>query len=446
MLLEFILFIIILCIIYYLKYEKIEDFTSSPDKYRKCEIHFKKGDMDSRMPYIKHFEKIVEKNNKELDLFENAKSSYNLYMNSKTNKTSLESERDKISKQIKEKEEELEIAKNNIFKSGFVWKYVSGYPNDNKNYFNNKQVLASDKTTSISSLNFIFNGRRLSRYNYGVEIVGYFKPKESTNYRFMLSSDDMSYLWIDNVMRINNGGRHGNRIRESNDIYMEKGKYYKMQIHFGQAGGGSNLSFKYVKSKDLERGRQNRIKQRENRVRRFRSIWARWLYRRTRNNQRTNNYKEYIIDGNGLFYHKDDTNVIKITDELTELKKQRLDKQGEIDRNDINSLYRTYNNKKNEYEKYTKKVFNISTDNTDKEIVKDKYDLLMGDLKNIDKDADLDISDYKELNYDSKFDTVLPNRYADERISSWQPCFILDNKNNIIDKIHLTQEKILSNI
>ena len=70
----------------------------------------------------------------------------------------------------------------------------------------------------------------------------------------------------------------------------------------------------------------------------------------------------------------------------------------------------------------------------------------MGDLKNIDKDADLDISDYKELNYDSKFDTVLPKRYADERISSWQPCFILDNKNNIIDKIHLTQEKILSNI
>lgn len=418
----------------------------SPNRYRKCEIAFKKGDIDSRRPYIKHFEGIVNRSNKELDLFETAKSSYNLYLNSKSNEKVLESERDEISRQIRAKEDELRRARGNVFRSGFKWRYVSGYPNDNKHFFKNRQVLASGTTTSIPSLGFIFRGRRLSRYNYGVEIVGYFRPNESTNYKFMLSSDDMSYLWINDVMKINNGGRYGNRIRESGDVYLERGKFYKIEIHFGQAGGGSNLLFRYVKSRDLERGRQRRNRQRQSAARRMRSIWWRWLYRRRRMNVSTDNYKEYITNGNGLFFHKDDREVRRVINELTELKKKRLDKQGEINRNDVGSLYRTYNNKKSDYERYAKRVFNISTDNTDKEMMRDKYDLLLGNLKDVDKEVDLDVSNYKELNYDPDFDLVLPKRYADERISSWQPCLVLDNKNNIVDKIHLTEEKIISNI
>lgn len=80
--------------------------------------------------------------------------------------------------------------------------------------------------------------------HYSMWFSGYFYAHESGTYIFGIISDDNSHLYINDTMIVDNGGAHGMRGKESPKnkyLTFSKGDISKIDIYFGEYGGGDNL-------------------------------------------------------------------------------------------------------------------------------------------------------------------------------------------------------------
>ena len=83
----------------------------------------------------------------------------------------------------------------------------------------------------------------LDTSRFGALITGYVYCHTSGQYEFKTSSDDGSWLWIDEAFVIENGGRHGMREREGS-LYLSAG-YHWCRIQLFDSGGGAGLIVRY---------------------------------------------------------------------------------------------------------------------------------------------------------------------------------------------------------
>ncbi len=77
----------------------------------------------------------------------------------------------------------------------------------------------------------------------GIEFVGQIDIPEDGSYDFRIISDDGSYLYIDDNIVIDNGGKHGPRPMDG-EMYLKKGKH-KIQALYEQFEGGAVISLQW---------------------------------------------------------------------------------------------------------------------------------------------------------------------------------------------------------
>ena len=134
----------------------------------------------------------------------------------------------------------------NTYIPGLFGVKVSGYFNDDVNYFSGRSAIATEILTNIS--NFATGGDLFSW-----QIRGYFYAPNTGTYTFSTTSDDASYLWIGSVAVggftpgnavVNNGGLHGARTI-SGSINLAAGTYYPIRIQMGENFGASLLTVSF---------------------------------------------------------------------------------------------------------------------------------------------------------------------------------------------------------
>jgi len=122
--------------------------------------------------------------------------------------------------------------------SGLVGIRYNGYFADIINWFDSATP-HGDTNTLISIDNFSSNDE-----SYSWKWTGYFKPSSSEVYTFYTNSDDASYLWIDDVLVVNNGGEHGAQ-EQLGTINLIANTYYPITILFGENGGGDFITVSF---------------------------------------------------------------------------------------------------------------------------------------------------------------------------------------------------------
>jgi len=82
--------------------------------------------------------------------------------------------------------------------------------------------------------------------NYSIHFTGTYVPKKSGTYEFQTTSDDMSFLYIDDELIVDNGGLHW-FVEKQGKKTLTKGKSYKIDIYFSEKGGddGIDVEIKY---------------------------------------------------------------------------------------------------------------------------------------------------------------------------------------------------------
>lgn len=148
----------------------------------------------------------------------------------------------------------IDNTEENIFeyKPGLLFTIYKGYHNENKNYADTASVFTSfqptsgnNTTTTISSISTGTNGS-INEYKnineYSVLWTGFFYTGNTTlgKWNFTISSDDGSYLWVNNKLIIENGGLHG-MDKKTGTIVLESTTYYPIKLLFGQNYGGHNM-------------------------------------------------------------------------------------------------------------------------------------------------------------------------------------------------------------
>ena len=130
---------------------------------------------------------------------------------------------------------------------GLVKRHYPGYHGDDMAFFDT----AVPDDTSIDYTTLINN---TGTDYYSVVWTGYFKVPSTGIYRFNISSDDGSYLWMGNNTIsgfttsnaiINNGGGHGITGVNSGYYQLYAGDYYPIRLVFGEIGGGDYMQFFY---------------------------------------------------------------------------------------------------------------------------------------------------------------------------------------------------------
>jgi hypothetical protein len=148
----------------------------------------------------------------------------------------------------------------NAGQPGLIGEYVAGFFNDNPSYFPSTVATSNRLETN---LNYTGNnwgaivppagGSVADADNYSARYRGSMYIATSGVYTFYLTSDDASYLWIDNQALayplvvsnalINNGGLHGD-ITIAATTSLTAG-LHNIQILFGEGTGGNHLIFEY---------------------------------------------------------------------------------------------------------------------------------------------------------------------------------------------------------
>jgi len=111
--------------------------------------------------------------------------------------------------------EEIDIPKPEAMDltGGFKWYYYKGSYFSGINSFSGKTpTKQGENVTDFSSKHKATGGHLRNdgnEDNYAVKWEGYFVPKKTGSHKFWTESDDMSYLTIDNVVVVDNGGFHG---------------------------------------------------------------------------------------------------------------------------------------------------------------------------------------------------------------------------------------------
>lgn len=157
---------------------------------------------------------------------------------------------------------EVSIRIKNNFKEGLKFFKVDGYYNNNSyagdNYNNikskiehirNKEFInelhqdSGENITNFRGLNNLTGGKQNPNVDdtYTMWFSGYFYAHETGNYKFGTSSDDASHIFINDELVVDNGGDHGMRTVEQNYGTIKKGDICKLDIYFGENGGGDNL-------------------------------------------------------------------------------------------------------------------------------------------------------------------------------------------------------------
>ena len=96
---------------------------------------------------------------------------------------------------------------------GFYWEYYKGSYFSDINSFSNKTFTNRGwNATDFSSKHNATDGHLRNdgnEDNYAVRWRGFFVPKKTGSHKFWTESDDMSYLTINGVVVVDNGGEHG---------------------------------------------------------------------------------------------------------------------------------------------------------------------------------------------------------------------------------------------
>ena len=96
---------------------------------------------------------------------------------------------------------------------GFKWYYYKGsYFSDINSFSGKTSTKQGENVTDFSSKHKATSGHLRNdgnEDNYSVKWEGYFVPKKTGSHKFWTESDDMSYLTIDGVVAVDNGGLHG---------------------------------------------------------------------------------------------------------------------------------------------------------------------------------------------------------------------------------------------
>ena len=74
-----------------------------------------------------------------------------------------------------------------------------------------------------------------------LELTGFIQAVTTGSYGFRLTSDDGSFLWIDDDLVADNSGDHAPRCMESDPVWMEGGAWYPIRVRLHNASGGSSL-------------------------------------------------------------------------------------------------------------------------------------------------------------------------------------------------------------
>ncbi len=148
----------------------------------------------------------------------------------------------------------------NAGQSGLIGEYVAGFFNDDPSYFpstpapfNRLEANLNYTTNNWGAIVPPAGGTVADANTYSSRYRGSIYIATAGVYTFYLTSDDASYLWIDNNALayptvvanalINNGGLHGD-ITATGSVSLTAG-FHNIQIQFGEASGGNHLIFEY---------------------------------------------------------------------------------------------------------------------------------------------------------------------------------------------------------
>ena len=98
----------------------------------------------------------------------------------------------------------------------------------------------SNKTNATGGLIPTSNLSTKNFGKYAIRWQGYFVAKVSGTHTFYTESDDMSYLYVNGNMIVNNGGTHG-MTEESGTVDMKLATVYFIEILFAEKSGGDNI-------------------------------------------------------------------------------------------------------------------------------------------------------------------------------------------------------------
>jgi alpha-L-rhamnosidase len=142
----------------------------------------------------------------------------------------------------------IEGNKPSLTKSSFIDVYDSKVNGLNYNYyegewrlvpnFDSLSPVKSGITTSIDIQKI-----KIRDQNFGYVFTGYINIPEDGNYKFFITSDDGSKLYIDSETLIINDGLHAMQTRSAS-VKLTKGKL-PVKIEFFQRGGGEGLMLEY---------------------------------------------------------------------------------------------------------------------------------------------------------------------------------------------------------
>jgi hypothetical protein len=130
-----------------------------------------------------------------------------------------------------------------VYYAGLWGKRVSGYYNDNVNYFASNSTVETRIVTDFSYFSSYTD-------QYSWEFKGYFRAPADGTYTFATTSDDASHLWIGTTAvsgfstgnaLVNNGGLHGARYIQAS-ISLLANVYYPIRIQFGENYGADLLA------------------------------------------------------------------------------------------------------------------------------------------------------------------------------------------------------------
>merc|ERR1719502_589367 len=79
--------------------------------------------------------------------------------------------------------------------------------------------------------------------HFAVRWTGYLSIKRAGSYRFYLTSDDGSALWIDGRIIVNNDGLHG--MRQRNGRVRLDNTLHRIRMKFFENGGGAGIVWMY---------------------------------------------------------------------------------------------------------------------------------------------------------------------------------------------------------
>lgn len=118
-------------------------------------------------------------------------------------------------------------------------------------WFNTAIVLELGETTNLSSLATATNNKFGDVDNRSLKLSGYFRAKYTGSYIFYTTSDDASFLYVNNIPIVLNGGTHASQT-VFGIFHMVAGRYYNIDIYYGESTDGQEFNAGYYEPNSTE--------------------------------------------------------------------------------------------------------------------------------------------------------------------------------------------------